>query len=238
MKDSPSINTITEITTNATTAANEHPTSPKDVQLNNVAAQQNDENKNIILRDSDNNRTDAIVTTNQFQCNGNNKTQPSTPKRDDDTLINKSMTDSINEMNASHTETPLPEWIALNESVLIRPYNMSGVISFVGPTHFSVSFVISTEFVRLNKVMRNVSFWVFSYYLQSGTWIGVELDTPTGKNDGTVQDITYFTCKSKHGIFVRGDKLIQDKRGKAMRAYKAEKLAKGMCSARVAMSHT
>lgn len=48
-----------------------------------------------------------------------------------------------------------------------------------------------------------------------------------GKNDGTVQNITYFTCKPKHGIFVRGDKLIHDKRGKAMRAYKAEKLAKG-----------
>lgn len=62
---------------------------------------------------------------------------------------------------------------------------------------------------------------------QSGTWIGVELDTPQGKNDGTVQNIQYFSCKPKHGIFVRGDKLIQDKRGKAMRAYKAEKLAKG-----------
>lgn len=49
-----------------------------------------------------------------------------------------------------------------------------------------------------------------------------------GKNDGTVQNIPYFSCKPKHGIFVRGDKLIQDKRGKAMRAYKAEKLAKGM----------
>lgn len=63
--------------------------------------------------------------------------------------------------------------------------------------------------------------------LQGGTWIGIELDTPTGKNDGTVQNIQYFSCKPKHGIFVRGDKLIQDKRGKAMRAYKAEKLAKG-----------
>lgn len=57
--------------------------------------------------------------------------------------------------------------------------------------------------------------------------MGVELDTPTGKNDGTVQDIQYFSCKPKHGIFVKFDKLIQDKRGKAMRAYKAEKLAKG-----------
>lgn len=64
-------------------------------------------------------------------------------------------------------------------------------------------------------------------YLQGGVWAGIELDTPTGKNDGTVQGIQYFVCKPKHGIFVRVDKLIQDKRGRAMRAYKAEKIAKG-----------
>ena len=64
-------------------------------------------------------------------------------------------------------------------------------------------------------------------FLKGGTWVGVELDTPTGKNDGSVQGIQYFTCKHKHGIFVRVDKLIHDKRGKAMRQYKAEKLAKG-----------
>ncbi len=51
--------------------------------------------------------------------------------------------------------------------------------------------------------------------------MGVELDAPTGKNDGTVQDIFYFTCRPKHGIFVRADKLIQDKRGRGMRSYKA-----------------
>uniref|UniRef100_A0A6B2EAN5 Putative kinesin-like protein n=1 Tax=Phlebotomus kandelakii TaxID=1109342 RepID=A0A6B2EAN5_9DIPT len=89
----------------------------------------------------------------------------------------------------------VPEWVIVGESVLIRPYNTSGVISFVGGTHF-----------------------------QGGTWVGVELDTPTGKNDGTVQGITYFTCKPKHGIFVRADKLMLDKRGRAMRTYKAEKL--------------
>lgn len=56
--------------------------------------------------------------------------------------------------------------------------------------------------------------------------MGVALDAPMGKNDGTVQGIQYFECKPKHGIFVRSDKLIQDKRGKAMRSYKADK-AKG-----------
>jgi len=36
-----------------------------------------------------------------------------------------------------------------------------------------------------------------------GQWIGVELDEPEGKNDGTVQGEKYFSCKPKHGIFVR-----------------------------------
>lgn len=37
--------------------------------------------------------------------------------------------------NKSH---PLPDWVVVGESVLIRPYNTSGVVSFVGPTHFQV----------------------------------------------------------------------------------------------------
>ncbi|XP_067631126.1 kinesin-like protein KIF13A isoform X2 [Eurosta solidaginis] len=107
--------------------------------------------------------------------------------------LNISMTGSM-ELDAE-IEASVPDWVQVGESVLIRPYNTSGVISYIGTTHF-----------------------------QAGTWIGVELDTPTGKNDGTVQGIQYFQCKPKHGIFVRYDKLILDKRGKAMRAYKAEKM--------------
>lgn len=37
-----------------------------------------------------------------------------------------------------HHDAPVPEWVIDGESVLIRPYNTSGVISFVGPTHFQV----------------------------------------------------------------------------------------------------
>lgn len=54
----------------------------------------------------------------------------------------------------------------------------------------------------------------------------MELDVPTGKNDGTVQGVQYFQSRPKHGIFVRADKLIQDKRGRGMRTYKNAELAK------------
>eukprot|EP00112_Aurelia_sp_Birch-Aquarium-sp1_P006770 Seg1740.4 transcript_id=Seg1740.4/GoldUCD/mRNA.D3Y31 product="Dynactin subunit 1" protein_id=Seg1740.4/GoldUCD/D3Y31 len=46
----------------------------------------------------------------------------------------------------------------------------------------------------------------------AGKWIGLELDEPKGKNDGTVQLKRYFTCPSNHGMFVRQSQLtiLQD----------------------------
>ena len=36
-----------------------------------------------------------------------------------------------------------------------------------------------------------------------GKWVGVELNEPVGKNDGSVQGVEYFTCKPNHGLFIR-----------------------------------
>ncbi|CAL1677356.1 unnamed protein product [Lasius platythorax] len=93
-------------------------------------------------------------------------------------------------------ETLLPDWVVVGESVLVRPYSYSGVIAYVGSTEFA-----------------------------SGTWIGVELDAPTGKNDGAVNGHKYFTCRPKCGIFVKVDKLIQDRRGRALRSYSKQESA-------------
>eukprot|EP00049_Salpingoeca_infusionum_P022399 m.6512 g.6512 ORF g.6512 m.6512 type:complete len:1268 (+) comp5165_c0_seq1:279-4082(+) len=42
----------------------------------------------------------------------------------------------------------------------------------------------------------------------SGKWIGLELDEPKGKNDGSVQGEQYFTCEPNYGMFVRQSQLV------------------------------
>jgi len=35
----------------------------------------------------------------------------------------------------------------------------------------------------------------------------VELDEPTGKNDGSVEGKQYFSCENKRGVFVRAERV-------------------------------
>ena len=36
-----------------------------------------------------------------------------------------------------------------------------------------------------------------------GDWVGMELERPEGKNDGTVNGIPYFSCPPNCGLFVK-----------------------------------
>ncbi|XP_018601907.2 dynactin subunit 1-like isoform X1 [Scleropages formosus] len=55
----------------------------------------------------------------------------------------------------------------------------------------------------IGKGHRGTVAYVGATLFATGKWVGVILDEPKGKNDGTVQGKRYFTCEENHGIFVR-----------------------------------
>ncbi|XP_031435915.1 dynactin subunit 1 isoform X3 [Clupea harengus] len=55
----------------------------------------------------------------------------------------------------------------------------------------------------IGKGHRGTVAYIGNTLFASGKWVGVILDEPKGKNDGTVQGKRYFTCQENHGIFVR-----------------------------------
>mmetsp|Transcript_1869 Transcript_1869/g.3367 ORF Transcript_1869/g.3367 Transcript_1869/m.3367 type:complete len:228 (-) Transcript_1869:81-764(-) len=42
-----------------------------------------------------------------------------------------------------------------------------------------------------------------SVHYAKGDWVGVVLEEPAGKNNGTVKGVEYFSCEPQHGMFVR-----------------------------------
>ncbi|XP_056269627.1 kinesin-like protein KIF13B isoform X3 [Pseudoliparis swirei] len=71
----------------------------------------------------------------------------------------------------------LPDWLTEGACVTVGS-NKAGTVRYVGMTQFA-----------------------------EGVWVGVELDTPVGKNDGSVGGQRYFHCKPGYGVLVRPDRL-------------------------------
>ncbi|XP_034018510.1 kinesin-like protein KIF13B [Thalassophryne amazonica] len=74
-------------------------------------------------------------------------------------------------------ENVLPDWLTDGAYVTVGS-SKAGTVRYVGTTQFA-----------------------------KGVWVGVELDTPVGKNDGSVRGHRYFHCKPSYGVLVRPDRL-------------------------------
>uniref|UniRef100_A0A8C3AK19 Kinesin family member 13B n=1 Tax=Cyclopterus lumpus TaxID=8103 RepID=A0A8C3AK19_CYCLU len=73
----------------------------------------------------------------------------------------------------------LPDWLKEGEFVTVGN-NKSGTVRYVGPADFA-----------------------------EGTWVGVELEVPAGKNDGSVGGKHYFHCNPGYGVLVRPHRVSQ-----------------------------
>ncbi|CAG2165678.1 unnamed protein product [Oppiella nova] len=76
-----------------------------------------------------------------------------------------------------NSSSPPNTWLTVGVNVFIN--NSIGVVRYIGPVEFA----------------------------GPGIWLGVELRTATGKNDGSINGVRYFQCKPNHGLLVRPKKV-------------------------------
>lgn len=57
--------------------------------------------------------------------------------------------------------------------------------------------------VLVDKVKPGVIRYMGETQFARGVWYGIVLDTPTGKNNGSVGEVQYFDCAPNHGLFTR-----------------------------------
>lgn len=88
--------------------------------------------------------------------------------------------------------------IAVSKRAIILPSSpphiRRGAVRFVGPVSTIPFPGVSTEDGGVDRDSLPI-------------WVGIELDEPMGKNDGSVGGKRYFECPNKTGVFVKPEKV-------------------------------
>ena len=86
---------------------------------------------------------------------------------------------------AAGAPTGAPRKFRVGETVLVgRTQKQLGTIRYSGPTAFG-----------------------------EGDWVGLELQNPVGRTDGSVNGVTYFKCAANKGIFLKASILLKAREG-------------------------
>lgn len=73
--------------------------------------------------------------------------------------------------------------------------------SDISPSHIKIGMLAVV--IGKDPEVKGTVQYVGQTTFASGYWVGLKLETPTGKNDGSVQGTQYFECPPLHGLFVR-----------------------------------
>lgn len=73
------------------------------------------------------------------------------------------------------------------------PHVRRGTIRFIGPVSEIPVAGVNMEMVDASTPLP--------------VWVGIELDEPTGKNDGSINGTRYFDSPNKTGVFVKPEKV-------------------------------
>ncbi|KAJ4989311.1 CAP-Gly domain-containing protein [Stagonosporopsis vannaccii] len=63
--------------------------------------------------------------------------------------------------------------------------------------------------IETNTHRTGIVKYVGQIHVADGAWLGIDLQEPTGKNDGSVRGERYFDCPPQHGLFVKETDILQ-----------------------------
>jgi hypothetical protein len=82
-------------------------------------------------------------------------------------------------------------------------------LTLTGSKHKAVSQFRVGQKIETHTHRTGIVRYVGPIHIAEGPWLGIDLQEPTGKNDGSVRGERYFECAPLHGLFVKETDILQ-----------------------------